>query len=224
MADPGSELRRGMRELVGSRPRVRDDSPPSYAELRRYYGSNARIADAAGIPTGAQAAKAYREARTRPRKDVERRIAEGARRRRSSFLRSLERYQRGENQPGRQRGGRAGTINRLVLEERERRVLTVDIVGVAEAFRRYGVTIYGWIDYRTSANTQDVNQPVAFTPNDRFVRFVSLGRWDQAAEEFFDGWGEAFIETTVNVDEVDDLQLVIGYQTGAWHGLHNKIA
>lgn len=63
MASPGYELREAMRALMDDIGGGFDDEEPSgtlVEQLRELYGSNAKIADAAGAPTAAQAAKEYR--------------------------------------------------------------------------------------------------------------------------------------------------------------------
>ena len=199
-----------MRELLERAP---ESAPPlGYNGLLRLYGSNAGIADAAGFPTAAGARRAYREAHPRARRATLEKVGATARRRRQSFLRNLQRYADGSRHP------RALTplLNRLREEGIRRRELVTTLAGLARLMEELGVTVLGssgfwvWVsrDYRYRDGLPDV--PIDPELLEGFAALVDRGEWAEAAELFFDAWGQSYGIGHVEVDEVQYLELELG--------------
>lgn len=195
-----------MRALVDNRPTKR----ATYQDLRAEYGSNAAIADAVGRPTAQMAERDYRRTRKRINKAKLARVRSDARRRRSSFLRDLERYQRGTQKPG---------LKRQMLFQKLADA-TRSIRNVAQAFYDLGVTLTQLTEITYVISNREVTQhnvhPVAFRARPDFVDAVQHDDWQAAADSFWTSWGFTYIGDFVFVQDVEGLELDFGIAAGAY--------
>jgi len=221
---PGTELRRAMEALLEGGVALRHEPPPGYAGLRELYGSNAAIADAAGLPTAGRAVAAYRARYPHARATSLARVSRDARRERQGFLRNLQRYQRGERRPDKirpvlERLRRRG-MDRLRRQGVEFRDAT-SLAKLARVMVDRGVTIPAgwWGVIRVSDDERERTPPgVAFYPLATFAVHVERGEWAVAAEDLFDAWGHAYGLGACDVLEVEDLELEAGLDPDASYG------
>lgn len=219
MADPGRMLRRAMRDLLEHPPPATPPPALGYSGLVELYGSNAGIADAAGIPTAAQAISRHRARYPHARKTTLARIGADARRRRQSFLRNLQRYGTGSRRPREL----VPLINRLRGQEVRRRAALrrelerrSTLAGLAGLFEEVGVTVLGtagfwvWVsrDYRYRSGLPDV--PIEPEMLEGFAALVARSAWEEAAAMFFEAWGQSYGIGFVTVDDVEVLELEVG--------------
>ena len=217
MPRPGAELRRAMSALLEEGVALRETPPPGYPGLRQLYGSNAAIADAAGFPTAGEAIRAHRERYPHARRSTFAKIAVSARRERQGFLRNLQRYADTTRRPR----GLVPFLDRLRREGMARYRAeggefrdAADLAELARVLASRGVTMpAGWLVTLVVSDDEREREPpgVMFYPPPGFVGAVAEGKWDEAAEFFFDGWGRAYgVGQGVIATEVDELELVAG--------------
>jgi len=207
-----------MTELLEGGVALREPPPPGYPGLRALYGSNAAIADAAGFPTAAEAARAHRERYPHARRSTLARIGVSARRERQGFLRNLQRYKDGSRRPRElvpllDRLRREGMARYRAEGGQFRDAAT--LAELAKVLEARGVTVpQGWLVTLTVSSDVDRDREppgVMFYPPAGFARSVAAGRWAAAAEDFFDAWGRAYgIGLGVEATKVDGLELVAG--------------
>ena len=195
-SQPGREVHALLLELRSS-PIPR--SGTTYDQLLAYYGSNAAIATAAGLPTGAQAVRAYRSRHPRARSETLDRIRLEARRRRGSLMRNLQRYKR----PARGAQSRRLEQLRAKLPPPGRQTAAT----VAQLMVEQGATLF--LGYNLLVQISDderwrTNLPrQTFTPGSGFAVAARAGDWTRAAAAFFEAWGLAYGMGYVTVLEAD---------------------
>jgi hypothetical protein len=211
------ELRRAMRDLLEAGVSLRRRPPPGYAGLRELYGSNAAIADAAGLPTAAQAAAAHRARYPHARPATLSRIRIGARRERQSFLRNLQRYATGQRRPAAIRP-LLERLRRAGMKRYEAGGGTFGDAATLEELARLlvarGATIPGnWEVLLLLSSDERWRQPagVKFFPPRAFATAAAEGHWGDAADAFFSAWGDAYgIGAGVIASEAIGLEIVAG--------------
>lgn len=195
-------LHNAMQALVGHRVRVTELETPTYSRLLELFGSNAGIASAAGFPTAAAALLAGRDPNT-------------ARRQRQSFLRNLQRYERGRTPRGQE--PRLGEIEQ---QERTKRRMISSLGQLARTMVESGATVRSGATL-TIAVSQDVRErsglpSVAVHPPEGFIDAVDNGRWSVAADLFFSAWGAGYGIGYVLVLDAEDLSIALGIQADAY--------
>jgi hypothetical protein len=206
-----------MHALLQGGERLRREPPPGYRGLLELFGSNAAIASAAGLPTGAEAVAAYRARYPHARPTSLARVRATARRERQSFLRNLQRYARGERRPAAIRG-RLDALRRLGIARYRARGgeygEAATSAELAALLVRRGVTVpAGWsVDLLVSSDERWRGPPgVMFYPDQDFAEAVRLGDWKAAADAFFSAWGAAYgVGPYAEALEVIGLELLVG--------------
>lgn len=209
----GSALRSALRPLRGTKVDVTEYETPSYPALLDLYGSNAAIADAAGVPTAGVVANDYRRAHPRAHAKTVNRIRAKARRDRQTFLRNLQRYKAGTRSPD---AGQLELIERLQVEKV--RELAVDTWSdLADLLATEGLTTEAGLSFLSTYDDRerDFSVAVAFVISDNLAELISEREWEGAGEQFFYEWGRAYgVDGGFTVDEVEDLEISVGMRRG----------
>lgn len=214
MASAAAELRRAMGELVGGRFTVTETRTVSIASVFEVFESNAAIANAAGLPTGAAARRAYKALHPKARAKRLDEVARNAERERDSMMRELQRYRRGQRAMGPRYQSRLAP-----LQEREvkRRRSVSSLAELARTFVASGVTILSPYDLFIAVSSDErwryrlPTVGIEFPIDTTFIEDIEGGDFEQAAASFFDAWALSYgIGRYVIVTEAEGVSLRIG--------------